>query len=220
MGTSLTLRRSDWLEPRQWTDSTKPLSFMDRLYNRLDGAYPNRWRAAFAGEGAIQNWREAWAEAFVEEGLAPEEIKTGLANCRRLYDWPPSLPEFIKACRPPLDYEAAFYEAVVQIRARENGGDKWSNPAIYYAAIRIGHFDLTGQTYQSLKGRWVSAVDNAAHEIRTGRLANEIPAALPPPENNPLPMEEQRRRISALADVLGMKLSRDMQKSISDGPLS
>lgn len=75
------------------------VSMMDLLYNKLGGMYPGRWFACFKDEVSIQSWRESWAEAFEEEGLTPHHIRPGLAQCRKLYDWPPSLTEFIKACK-------------------------------------------------------------------------------------------------------------------------
>lgn len=74
------------------------MSLIDHLYNRLDGMYTSKWRAAFPSIESIENWKAAWSDAFIERRLSPEQIKRGLANCLDLYDWPPSLTEFIKAC--------------------------------------------------------------------------------------------------------------------------
>jgi hypothetical protein len=75
------------------------VSMMDHLYNKLDAMYPNRWASSFKSEGAIQSWRDTWAEAFDEERIMPHQVKAGISECRKLYDWPPSLTEFIKACK-------------------------------------------------------------------------------------------------------------------------
>lgn len=204
MGALSTLPPSVWLDARAWPDGFEG-SMMDRLYNRLDGLYPTRWRSAFADKNAIANWREAWAEAFAEERLSPEEVKRGLAECRRKFDWPPSLPEFLKACRPPIDYEAAFCEAVAQYRLREEGRDVWSAPAIYWAATKIGLFDLRNATYSGIKGRWAAAMNEALEAIRTGKLPAEVPQAakaLPAPGETSVDPEETRRRIAAMAAAL------------------
>lgn len=200
MGALSTLKRNGWLDPRQWPDGAA-CSLMDRLFNRLDGAYPNRWRAAFANQAAIANWREAWAEAFEEEGLTVEEVKRGIVECRRRYDWPPSLPEFLKACRPPVDYEAAFHEAVEQLRRRESDSDHWSSPAVYWAAVKIGGYDLQSSRYDQIKGRWKKALDDAANEIRAGVLANDVPkrlVALPAPGQITLTPEEAAERMAEI----------------------
>ena len=129
------------------------ITLMDHLFNRMDGSYPNRWRAAFANPQAIQNWREAWSEAFVEEGITPGEAADAIRNCRRMYDWPPSLTEFLRACRPSVDHESAFYEAVREIAKRQTNTDHWSHPAIYWAAVTMG-VDLTSNPYATIKNRW------------------------------------------------------------------
>ena len=147
---------------------------MDHLFNRFDGAYPNRWRAAFASEQAIANWRESWAEAFDEEGLTPQMISDGLKACRRAYDWPPSLTEFLKVCKPAISVDAAIYEAIDQMRARQHGKDKWSNPAIYWAAAKVGEFDMVSQTFSSLKPRFEAALK----QVLAGEIL-PVPARVP-----------------------------------------
>ena len=85
------------------------ISMMDHLYNRLDGAYPHKWRSAFGTQQAIDNWNESWAEAFEEEGITPNHIKAGLRACRSLFDWPPSCAEFIKACKSAVPQAAHVF---------------------------------------------------------------------------------------------------------------
>lgn len=152
--TTSTFNQSPWLE----IHPKLGISLMDHLFNRLDGAYPNRWRTAFASEQAIANWRESWAEAFADEGLTPQMISEGLKACRRAYDWPPSLTEFLKACKPAINVDAAIYEAIEQMRARQHGKDVWSNPAIYWAAVKVGEFDMVSQSFSSIKPRFEAAL--------------------------------------------------------------
>ncbi len=196
-----TAPRTAWLE----IHPSIGMTLMDHLWNRLDGAYPNRWRSAFANPQAIQNWREAWAEAFDEEGIRPEEIKAAISKCRRTFDWPPSLAEFLKVCRPPLNYEAAFIEAVEQMRKREHGEAQWSSPAIYWAASRIG-IDLRAQPYSAMKGRWHGELDKAIAEIKAGTLPCLVPqkaVALPAPgEVTPQP-EKVKEMLKQMRITLG-----------------
>jgi len=206
MGALSTLKRNGWLESRKWPDGAA-CSLMDRLFNRMDGTYPNRWRSAFANQAAIANWREAWAEAFEEEGMTAEEVKRGIVECRKRYDWPPSLAEFLKACRPPLDYEATYLEAVEQLRRRESDSDRWSNPAVYWAAaVKVGSFDLTTSRYDQIKGRWKRALDEAINEIQEGNLPNEVPKrriALPAPGETTVSPEEAKRRLAEIVEKFG-----------------
>jgi len=134
------------------------ISMMDHLFNRLDGAYPIRWRSAYANQQAIDNWMEAWAEAFEDEGITPDEVKAGLRACRKLYDWPPSVAEFVKACRPAIDPNVAYQEAVAGVNARDRGEmGKWSHPAIFWAASCMA-YDLKHQAAAAIKQRWQTAL--------------------------------------------------------------
>lgn len=135
------------------------ISMMDHLFNRLDGAYPHKWRSNFPNQQAIDNWCESWAEAFEEEGITPNDVKAGLKACRTRYDWPPSCAEFIKACKPSVDPTVAYYEAVNGMVARERGErGQWSHPSIFWAAIQVSAFDLKNQSYSQIKTRWEKAL--------------------------------------------------------------
>ena len=63
---STTSRLSAWLDPHPRLEG---IALIDHLFNRLDGLYPHRWRSAFASEQAVVNWRETWADGFVEESV-------------------------------------------------------------------------------------------------------------------------------------------------------
>lgn len=184
------------------------ISPMDHLFNRLDGAYPHKWRSAFQNQQAIENWKESWAESFEEEGLTFADIKQGIKNCRHKYDWPPSITEFVKACRPSVDPLVAYYEAVNGIQARDNGlMGEWSHASVYWAAVKIGAFDLKNHAYSAIKVRWEKAL---ADEMEKGQWP-EIPTpmlALPEPGKTLLSREEADRRIQELkADEIVKKAS-------------
>lgn len=201
LATQSTAKQSAWLEKHPKLG----FSLIDHLWNRMDGAYPNRWRAAFANQQAIENWREAWAEAFEDEGIHPGEIKAAIAVCRKTYDWPPSLAEFLKICRPPINYELAYHEAAEQMRLRESGSDTWSSPALYWAAASIG-LDLQHQPYATMKTRWHKAMDEAADKIKTGKLPNTVPArlvALPAPGCTKADHDAIRGRVAELREIIG-----------------
>lgn len=148
--TSSTSLPSAWLDPHPRLDG---LALIDHLFNRIDGMYPHRWRSAFANDQAIANWRSAWAEGLADEGVTLEEVRRGLKACRRR-EWPPSFAEFFASCRPPIDPESALLEAIEQMAKRSFGNDRWSHPAIYWAAVEIGEHDLRGRTVRDLLPAW------------------------------------------------------------------
>lgn len=188
--------RSRWLSAHAKLEG---ISLMDHLFNRLNGTYPNKFRANFKDKQSIQDWKDAWAEAFDEEGIVPQDVALGIKNCRRMFDWPPSLPEFLRACRPHLEADVAFFEAVRGMQARSKGETgTWSHPAIFHAAIAVGQYDMLNQAYQQLENRWNKAL---ASQLALGTWA-DIPApalALPSPVDSKEVRAEGQKKVRELA---------------------
>ena len=199
---SSTFTPNPWIDPHP---ALNGISIMDHLFNRLDGFYPTRWRAAFASVEAIDNWRSAWADGFEAEGITLAEIRIGISECRRRYDWPPSFAEFLKACRTPIDYESAFFEAVEQMHKRKSNSDRWSSPAIYWAAARIGS-DIFSIPYPAIRNRWKAEMEKAELMISEGELPASVPKrldALPAPGKCSMPSDEARRKIAEMIKGIG-----------------
>lgn len=151
-----------------------PEAWVERLFARLSALYGARladlWRGA-----DLEEVKDVWAVELAD--LSGEEIARGLAACRER-KFPPTLPEFRELCRPPIDFEAAYREAVEQMRLREQGLDRWSSPAIYWAAARIGSWDLRNSSYAAIAKRWQAELAKALEEQRAGNLP-DIPPARP-----------------------------------------
>lgn len=162
---------SEWRLPRP---SLANKDLLTHLYNRLDGAYPGRWSGQFRNQQAIDNWRDAWEAGFVQSHVTPAEV--GAALSRLPAGWPPGLPDFIALCRPTVEAEAAFYEAVAGMSVRQRGGTgDWSHPAIYWAAVRIGRGELLGQGYSAMRTRW----ERALRESLAAGQWDAVPAPMP-----------------------------------------
>jgi len=194
--TQSTATSNAWLEPLERLDG---LTAMQQLYNRLDGMYPNVWRANFKGEDSVANWEDSWSEAFDDEGLNPKQVFEGLRACRRAYDMPPSLPQFLKACRPVTvhanDAEALFHRAVIEMRnRRERKAQDWPSRPLFWAAASIGK-DLLMLPYRELAGRWKAVLD--ANANRDDPIPDVKPAdALPPPS----PAESRKENAKRLRE--------------------
>jgi len=185
------------------------ISMMDHLFNRLDGAYPHKWRSNFPNQQAIDNWCESWAEAFEEEGITPNDVKAGLKACRSRYDWPPSCAEFIKACKPSVDPTVAYYEAVNGMQAREKGKKgEWSHPAIFWAAVQVSAHDLKHQGYSQLKGRWEKALSDEMAKGEWVAVPDAL-VALPAPGKSELSREHATRMVNELRATETIKSSDD-----------
>lgn len=206
-----TVRQSAWLEAH----SGLGISLMDHLFNRLDGLYPNRWRAAFANDQTVTNWREAWSEAFDDERITTQDVAAGIKACRKTFDWPPSLPEFLKACRPPLDYERLYIGAANAV----NSG-QWPSKLAYWATQTVGAFEVREQPYKRMEARWKKAVDEA---IAKGGELLDIPPrreALPAPGQQSISREEAAKRADGLGAKIGKADPKAWARKILDSPES
>jgi hypothetical protein len=194
-------------QSRQAASSTSrqplPMAWIERLFARLSAFYGSKFADLWRGCD-LEAVKAVWANELA--GYSRDELARGIAACRTR-DWPPTLPEFMKACRPPLDYEHAFLEAVEQMRLREAGEDRWSTPAVFWAAVKLGS-DLSAYPYQSIKGRWKAAIDEAIDGIRAGKLPAEVPKrreTLPAPGQCSVPPEVAKQRLAAIRGMLAAK---------------
>lgn len=188
-----------------------PAEWIDRIFSRFHGRFGNsflaKWQvgvnAANGEDAGIRNAKKIWAEELA--GYTVEEIKRGLAS---KFDYPPSCDEFGKKCRPSLDYEMSFVEACQQMHKRKNGLDSWSNPFVYWAAVKLGN-DLNSYPYQSIKSRWIKAVNDSIEAIKNGDLPNRVPekmTELPPPGKTTVSPEEAAKRFAEVHNILNSKI--------------
>lgn len=178
-----------------------PREWVERLFARLAAMYGSRFADMWDcvdPEAA----KETWAAGLA--GYTGDELTRGLDACRAR-DWPPTMPEFARLCRPLPSYEAAFYEAVEQMRRRETGEDAWSHPAVYWAAVAIGT-DLRSQSYSVIKGRWHQAMDRAMADVAGGVRPMSVPSSkpeLPTPGQSTPSREFVRSRLDEMHRIVG-----------------
>ena len=87
------------------------------------------------------------------ENLTREEFSRGVKALDR-QELPPTLPRFIKLCRPDINFTSAYFEAVRGVQARRNGEKgEWSHPAIFWAASTMTH-DLLNLSQSQVEGHW------------------------------------------------------------------
>jgi hypothetical protein len=179
-----------------------PISWVESLFARMQGIYGNKF---------LDMWRDTdtemvkalWADEMGK--LSNEELKRGYAALMTR-DWPPSLPEYVKMCKPSVEPMVAYYEAVNGIQARDKGEiGAWSHPAIYWASACMA-FDLKSMTYSQIKDRWNKALHD---EMEKGEWP-AIPApmlALPEPGKSDLSREKAAQMLNEIgaSDVLKPK---------------
>ena len=123
---------------------------VERLFQRMHGQLGVKISELFKGVPSSLVQSE-WALGLA--GFQPQEIERGL-EALRARPFPPVLGEFARMCRPALDPEIAWREAVAGMAARANGevGD-WSHPAVYRAARQV-QFELRTTTFAQSRNVW------------------------------------------------------------------
>jgi hypothetical protein len=138
------------------TENVQPLpeSWIERLLDKMLLSYGKKFLDQWGGvdtDKLVRHWSEELAS------FTREELGRGYAALETR-EWPPTLPEFKKLCRPGIDAANAYQEAVAGVNARERGEiGTWSHPAIYWAASCMA-YDLKHQAYQSIAKRWETAL--------------------------------------------------------------
>lgn len=151
--------------PQSWPESAIPQSWVESLFKKMAFTYGVRFADQWRGidpDGVKRHWAEALGV------LTKEELTRGVMNLGTR-DWPPTLPEFLKLCRPVVDPVAAYHEAAEQGALRDRGEmDLWSSPAIFWAWMKVGRTAFNQVPYAMLKGRWEAALTaelaKATHE--------------------------------------------------------
>lgn len=176
--------RADWIE---------------RLFDRMAGLYGARFADAWRGVDP-ERVKRTWAEELA--GFTGEEIARGV-TALKTRDWPPTLPEFVKLCRPPADARADWAEACEQMRIRlkERGEDRWSRPAVYWAAVAIGAYDLNALAWEQIRGRWERALAEAKSDPIPDYLAQ-----LPAPGQETVSREDAATRMGQIIAAIGAPL--------------
>lgn len=197
---------SPWSTPRPKLGG---ISVLAHLFNRLDGMYPGKWKANFPGDKSVKNWEDECARVFEEEGITLAHIGAGLRACRKLYrDWPPSVPQFVDACLPPVDTVSAYHEAVAGMEARGKGEiGVWTHPAIYWAASKLAR-DLMVMPSAQIKERW-AAVLKAQMALGTWEPIPEARAALAAPGASMLSAEDAAAMLAQLGAMSITKKASD-----------
>lgn len=178
----------------QLTNPTIGKGIGDLVVAELRLMYGSKFAQAWEGL-TPREVKEAWNQMLA--GFTEVEARVGIVACLSR-DWPPTLPEFIRLCRPWMSPEVAFHDAVMGMTARRRGEiGNWAHPAIYWAAVGVGTHDLLNCGYGVLKGRWERAFGD---EMARGQW-HPVPtpaAALPAPGATQATPEEAAKALKAM----------------------
>jgi hypothetical protein len=198
---SLTSKAKSFEPSRESDAHAERMAITDWVFARLLAFYGTKFTESFATV-PVNVFREIWCEELASYTLA--ELNAGLAWCRSS-KWPPTLPEFLCACRPSNSDECAFQEAAEKMGQRERGlSPPWSSPAVYWAAVECGSFDMRRLGFKAMESRWSREL--AAQRAKGGWPAIPTPPVgllpLPPPS---LPPAGLAARVAA---ALGKQLTK------------
>lgn len=197
-----------------------PSAWIDRIFGRLHSMYGAKLADQWAGAD-MESVRQDWAEMLAD--FTADEIKRGLSACMRRplaqAPFPPTMPEFAAMCRPPIEFESAYIQAVEQMHNRERfdehgkSCDKWTHPAIYWAAVKFGPYEMRNTPYRHAAVRWAAILNDTMADTSLPA----IPQVLAPSRALPHKLTEQemarnRERAAGIAAQLaGSMVQRDTE---------
>ena len=79
-----------------------------KLFTVLQARYGHKWTSTYDDPALMRIALSEWHREL--RNLAPEDIRRGLTACDQ--DWPPTLPQFVAACKPLLSAAHRPYKAL------------------------------------------------------------------------------------------------------------
>lgn len=138
-----------------YEDDPKLWAAVGRIFDKMRLLYGKRFTDQWFHLASEQELKKQWCRSL--SGYTLDELKHGVEALEAM-PWPPTLPEFKKSCRKPIDTLVAYYEAVAGLEERNHGNmGRWSHPAVYWAAISMS-FDLRRKSYSEVRIQWEAAL--------------------------------------------------------------
>lgn len=154
-----------------WPADALPELWISTLFEKMTTFYGAKFLDMWRGTD-MSLVRRMWAVELSQ--LTNAELKRGSGTLINR-QFPPTLPEFVLLCRPKVNIDAALDEALAQMHRRTQGQqDTWTDPAFYWAAAKIGHWDLQQLSRDALLKRFAAALD----DVRRGHIAPVPPVPL------------------------------------------
>lgn len=184
---------------RQSTEqrSALPTEGIEWLFDRFLKAYgTEKTQAMWRGQDRTEV-KLFWGQQLAK--FSSDELRAGVNALFAAHpSWPPTLPEFATLCRPQVNHEAAFVEAIRGLEHRKRGEmGQWSNRAIYWAAQDVTPFDVLGSTWPQIRARWITALDRRLTDPNLPAIP-EPPLQLTAPEGQPASNTENLAHLHAM----------------------
>ena len=178
------------------------------VFAELQVVFP-AWKFAFPTPATITQAKKSWTKAFIEQGITTKaQLELGFVKARQWgKPFLPSIGQFCEWCKPTLadfglpEPDKAFVEASNKVRFAKDF--KWSHPAVYLAAMDVGHW-----SFSNLKTRDILKLFERSYGIIVKRVMNgedlttEIPKALPAEVDVPTSLLQSQHNIAGLRTLL------------------
>lgn len=183
---------------------------VNNVIRELQACY-TAWRQAWPDDKALNAYRKSLIKAFAEAGITTlEQVRYAMQRCRQdAADFAPSAGKLVQWCQPTPEMlglpplERAYAEACRNVHPCQAPTARWSQAAIYHAAVAAGFSNLQilpRDAGLKLFGRQYDAV---CRRLGEGEVLAPAPvAALPAPARKSAP-EVGRAALSALRARLG-----------------
>ncbi|SUD65822.1 Uncharacterised protein [Pandoraea pnomenusa] len=187
MGTTPAPSTSTRLSSADWPQDAAPQRIVEHVFAVLARRYGARladmWRGGDPArpetvQKHLDGVKRQWALDLAD--LTPPEWQRGIAALR---DRPyvPTCPEFRLLCRPRQHVSELLDYAVAQLHRRStDGGDVWPDPTVYWAAQRVGGYEMRTLGRDALVKRFAAALDAVRDEGNVPPVPPAM-AALPAP---------------------------------------
>lgn len=151
---------------------------MDRLWIRMAEIFGHKWTSQY-GDTPLDTWANRLG------AMSAEEIAFGVNACAgSSLQWPPSLPDFCRLCKPDLsalgihDEESAFLEA--SRHAHEPNDYIFTHEVVRMAGESVGWYDLQRcyPNEDSLRKRFRAAYGALVGKVQRGEPLTEVLQAI------------------------------------------
>lgn len=181
-------------QPLAWPENAIPERWIVALFNKMTFSYGVKFLDQWKGidtDGIKRHWAQ---KLFV---LTAAELTRGVERLDSRA-WPPTLPEFLALCRPPVDPSVAFHEALEQGALRDRGEPNvWSSPAVFWAWRKLGAYECARSTYAVLRPRWEAALAAELERDNIEPIPAQDPVAIAAPGKSVTPSRKAQQLIGA-----------------------
>lgn len=188
----------------------KALKLTQRLFEKLTLKYGTAFTSQFTGMEHMEQAKAEWAQAFVEDQISPQRMKTALDALKNRVTannkpnpFPPNQVEFLGLCQLKAPWESLNLpdpkQAYIQICKSPNPWAKHLNPVLYHAASQTGIFEMKNLAMKEVLDLFTRNYEIVIKRVLAGEeIANPIPKGIPKNISKPLSRIDNKNKLAEL----------------------